>query len=287
MSKRFLSLQTAALGLAVLSVLSCKSTTSSTSVNGGLADQKIAGEVPPAASIPCFPGAYYRKVVSSFDTWTGITGVVVLGHPTTDPNRLDDRRNNLPLDNFSIYMGGNAGEHYEVDAGMTWTFSVDKATGKTSAQRIAWRPFWRTTVWNNPPNVEQYTWHPGDTIQMSVVMVAPQKLRMVIADAGKHPKKRYEVDFAAEGFTAESPRQFKRVNAIDQVRNEGKPVQPTTAYVKGSEWLYTTLHRGDLQVPMHPGRYTDMRCDNAQHIVVTPTANAKVGGEKIDIVGKK
>ena len=287
MRMRIQPLKKVALGLLFVSVLGCKSTSSSSTSNGGAQDQKIAGEIPPEASIPCFPGAYYRKVVSSYDTWTGITGVVVLGHPSTDPNRLDSQRNNLPLDNFSIYMGGNAGGHYEVDAGMTWTFSVDKATGKTSAQRIAWRPFWRTKVWNNPPNVEHYTWHPGDTIQMSVVMVAPQKLRMVIADAGKHPKKRFEVDFDAEGFTPDAKRQFKRVNAIDQVRNEGKPAQATTAKVTGSEWLYTTLHRGDLQVPMTPARLTDMRCPDAQYIVVTPTANIQQGGERIDIVGKQ
>lgn len=275
-----------AFGLLLFTSISCKSTSSSISYNGSAADQSITGEVPPAKSIPCFPGAYYRKVVSSFDDWTGITGVVVLGYPTTDPKRLDVQRNNLPLDNFSVYMGGSAGGHYEVDAGMTWTFSLGP-DGKTSAQRIAWRPFWRTTVWNNPPNVEQYTWHPGDTIQMSVVLVSPKKLRLVIADAGTNPKKRFEVDFHAEGFTPEVKRQFKRVNAIDQVRNEGKPVQPTTANVKGSEWLYTTLHRGELQVPMHPGRFTDMRCDNAQHIGVTKTVNSLIGGEKIDIVGKK
>jgi hypothetical protein len=270
-----------ACGMLALSVVSCKSSSTS---NASTQEVTIAGEVPPLASTPCFPGAYYRKAVSSFDDWTGITGVVVLGKPTTDPNRLDPQRNNLPLDNFSVYMGGNAGGEYEVDAGMTWTFSVDKTTGKTSTQRIAWRPFWRTKTWNNPPNVEQYTWHPGDTIQMSVIMVAPQKLRMTIADAGKHSKKKFEVDFDAEGFTEEAKRQFKRVNAIDQVRNEGLTVQPTTAFVVGSEWLYTTFYRGILQVPMTKARFTDMRCADEKHILVT-TTNAATGAEKIDLYG--
>lgn len=282
---RILYLKNMAMSLLLISVLGCKGTTSSLTSNGETFDQKVASEVPAAASIPCFPGAYYRKAVSSFDKWTGITGVAVLGYPTTDPNRLDEQKNNLPLDNFSIYMGGNAGGHHEVDAGMTWTFSVDKATGKTSQQRIAWRPFWRTKVWNNPPNVEQYTWHPGDTILMTVKMVAPQKLRMIIADAGARPKKKFQVDFDAEGFLAEVPLQFKRVNAIDQVRNEGKPVQPTFAKVVGSEWLYTTLFKGDVQVPMTKARFTDMRCADEKHIIVT-TSNAATGAEKIDILGK-
>lgn len=34
--------------------------------------KNAAGEVVPAASLPCFAGAYYRKAVSSFDSWTGI-----------------------------------------------------------------------------------------------------------------------------------------------------------------------------------------------------------------------
>ncbi len=273
--------------MVALTTIGCKSSISSEVSSQGGETASLTNEVPPAATIPCFPGAYYRKVVSSFDDWTGITGIVVLGHPTTDPNRLDSQRNNLPLDNFSIYMGGNAGGHYEVDAGMTWTFSVDKATGNTSKERIAWRPFWRTKVWSNPPNVEQYTWHPGDTIQMTVKMVAPQKLRMIIADAGAQPFKKFEVDFDAEGFTAEQPRQFKRVNAIDQVRNEGKPVQPTAARVTGGEWLFTSLFKGDQELHMNQARYTDMRCPDADNIKVTTTANAQKGGEKIDIMGKQ
>jgi hypothetical protein len=35
-------------------------------------------EIPPDVFIPCFPGAYYRKAVSSFDEWTGISGIVIL-----------------------------------------------------------------------------------------------------------------------------------------------------------------------------------------------------------------
>ncbi len=35
-------------------------------------------EVAPAKDVPCFPGAYYRKAVSSLDVWTGIGGIVKL-----------------------------------------------------------------------------------------------------------------------------------------------------------------------------------------------------------------
>ncbi|WP_345955477.1 hypothetical protein [Mucilaginibacter sp. PAMB04168] len=242
----------------------------------------VEKEVPPAASIDCFPGAYYRKAVTSFDNWSGITGVVVLGQPTVDEDRLDSRTKQ-PLDNFSVYMGGNSADQ-ELDAGLTWEFSTD-ASGRKSARRNAWRPFWRAGYWKSAPDSAKYTWHPGDKIQMTIKMAGPKKLRMIIQDMN-HPEKRFETNVDASGFTYEAAKQFKRVNAIDQVRNEGKPVQPTKAHVTGAEWLYTTLYRGSKneEWPMTRARFTDMRCSDATHIRVTATNSSK-GAEKIDIFG--
>ncbi len=59
--------------------------------------------------MPCFAGAYYRKAVSSFDTWTGIAGFVKLGTPQFDEKRVRAEDKNQYLDNPSVYMGGNAG----------------------------------------------------------------------------------------------------------------------------------------------------------------------------------
>jgi hypothetical protein len=110
-------------------------------------------------------------------------------------------------------------------------------------------------------------------------------LRLIISD-GK--SKTFQTDFDAEGFAPNIPRQFKRVNAIDQVGNEGKPVQPTKAEVTGAEWLQTVLLRGEgagaKQIPMDKTHFTDMRCSSEKHIVVTATDAAK-GAEKIDIFG--
>lgn len=240
-------------------------------------------EVPPAASLPCFEGAYYRKAVSSFDVWTGIAGFVKLGTPKVDEDRLD-AANKQPLDNFSVYMGGNAGGNYEVDAGLSWSFSTD-ASGKRSERRNVWRPFWRTKTWNNAPDNPNFYFLPGETVQMAVLIVAPKKLRLIVSD-GKN--KTFQTDFDAEGFAPNVPRQFKRVNAIDQFGNEGKPVQPTKAEVTGAEWLQTILLRGAgaeaKQIPMDKTRFTDMRCSSDKHIVVTTTDAAK-GAEKIDIYG--
>ncbi len=245
--------------------------------------KNAAGEIVPPASLPCFAGAYYRKAVSSFDVWTGIAGFVKLGTPKTDENRLDEK-DRQPLDNFSVYMGGNAGGKTEVDAGLTWEFTLDE-NGKRSSRRNAFRPFWRTKTWNSAPDEKQFYFYPGETVQMAVLVAGPNKLRLIISD-GK--TKTFQTDFDAEGFTANVPRQFKRVNAIDQRYNEGKTVQPTRAEITGAEWLNTILLRGEgggsKQIPMDKTRFTDMRCANESNVSVTTTDAAK-GAEKIDIYG--
>ncbi|MCY7347621.1 MAG: hypothetical protein LH614_15565, partial [Pyrinomonadaceae bacterium] len=189
-----------------------------------------------------------------------------------------------PLDNFSVYMGGNAGGKSEVDAGLSWEFTLDE-NGKKSARRNAFRPFWRTKTWNSAPAQKEFYFYPGETVQMAVIAAAPNKLRLIISD-GK--TKTFQTDFDAEGFTAGVPRQFKRVNAIDQVANEGKPAQKTTAQIVGAEWLSTILLRGAgadaKQMPMTAEKFTDMRCPNVENIVVNETDKAK-GGEKINIFG--
>lgn len=252
---------------------------------GGSASSNVkAGEeLSPAASIPCFPGAYYRKAVTSFDNWTGIAGFVKLGTPKVDEDRLD-ATTKQPLDNFSVYMGGNAGGNYEVDAGVSWEFTIDE-NGKKSERRNAFRPFWRTKTWNAAPAQKEFYFYPGETIQMAIYISAPKKLKLVISN-GKD--KTFQTEFDAEGFAPNIMRQFKRVNAIDQVRNEGKPVQATKAQVTGAEWTQTILLRGagteTKQIPMDKTHFTDMRCSDEKHIVVT-TIDAAKGAEKIDIYG--
>lgn len=242
-----------------------------------------AGEVAPAVSIPCFPGAYYRKAVSSFDVWTGIFGVVKLGTPKTDEDRLDPATKQ-PLDNFSVYLGGRAGEQ-EIDAGLSWEFTVDE-NGKRSERRNAFRPFWRNEKWNAAPAEKQFYYYPGETVQIAVLVAGAGKLRLIVSDGAQ--KKVFQTEFDAKSFQPNVPRQFKRVNAIDQVRNEGKPAQPTKAQVTGAEWLQTVLLRGSgaeaKQLPMDKTRLTDMRCPAETNIVVTATDAAK-GAEKIDIFG--
>ena len=242
-------------------------------------------EVAPLAAAPCFAGAHYRKMASSYDAWTGIAGLVKLGTPKFDEARLDEK-DRQPLDNFSVYMGGSAGGRFEVDAGLSWEFTVDE-NGKKSERRNAFRPFWRTQKagdWNSAPAKKEFYFYPGETVQMAVLVAGPKRLRLIVTD-GK--AKMFQTEFEAEGFVPGAPRQFKRVNAIDQRYNEGKPTQATKAEVTGAEWLQTVLLRGEgasaQQLPLTAARATDMRCTNGT-IVVTATDAAK-GAEKIDIFG--
>jgi len=248
---------------------------------------RASAEVPPAAELPCFPGAYYRKAVSSFDVWTGIGGIVQLPTPQVDAQRLDEK-DRQPLDNFSVYMGGRAGAQ-EIDAGVNWEFTVDKK-GERSKARNAFRPFWRNEKWNAAPSEKQFYWYPGETVAMAVLVSAPGKLKLYVSDATPQPRRVFSVEFDANSFQPHVARQFKRVNAIDQRHNEGKTVQPTKAEAVGAVWLETFLFRGAgdeaKRLPLTPARMTDMRCPSAAHVrVVATEAQRAKGSESVDLSG--
>lgn len=238
----------------------------------------VKAEVPPADSLPCFPGAYYRKAASSFDEWTGIEGVLVLPRGTVDVLRYGS---NGPLDKFSIYMGGRA-NNQEVDAGVLWEITKDEF-GNIDTFNRAWRPFWRVTSWNNAPATKEYYWYPGEKIVMRVEVVAKGQLKLTIEDATPNPDRSFSVEFPASQFGRGNLQQFKRVNAIDQLGNEGKPVQPTKARVEGAIWEEVYLLRGEERYPFITSRFTDMRCPDPVHFLVE-TINDQ-GGESLGIYG--
>lgn len=271
-------------------------------------------EVAPKASIPCFPGAYYRKAVSSVDAWTGYEGVVTL--PEFEPDR-ERRRQGRPgqfMDNASVYIGGwagpvdargeKAGEGREVDAGLSWEV-VREPSGMISHDRRAFRPFWRTGEWRSARAIPEWYFYPGDTVRMRIETVAEHKLRLTLTlvargEKGKAAMRGYNatrpstdptlvdkvvpltVDFDAEHFSPGGPAEFKRVNAIDQVGREGKGVEPTKATATDAVWRDEVLLRGDERRPFTPDRFTDMRCPDPAHVVV----ERKEGKEHITIRGK-
>jgi len=257
----------------------------------------LPGEIRPAASINCFSGAYYRKAVSSKDKWRGIIAKVVLPQVYVDPNRPNPaKQGEFFLDNFSIYLGGNANGQ-ETDIGLTWEV-IRLPNGSLSNRSIAFRPFWRTTTheghgiaWANADAQNtDYHFYPGDTLILSLVLIADRMVRFDVIGQGRIAHKHFTVDIECRGFTIPGIAEYKRVNAIDQSGNEGKPVQPTKARTEGTEWLETNLLRLEgnevITVPMHSGRFTDMRCPSVNHIKVTASdEDKKIGAEKINILG--
>lgn len=253
----------------------------------------LKDEVRPDATKPCFNGAYYRKAVSSKDVWIGISGTVVLPKITFDPSRKNDAKPGQFLDNPSVYMGGSMNEQ-ETDVGMTWAVVKDEK-GNISDERKAFRPFFRRAsypktgqkdIWQNAPASKEFYWYPGEEIKMSVQVISDGKLRFIVEGAGK----RYEANFESDGYKMNGVGEFKRVNAIDQVRNEGKAAQPTKTRVENAVWKETNLFRMQngkvIQVPMHKDRFTDMRCPDVKYFNVTSNKKQqKIGGETINIYG--
>ncbi|WP_407425274.1 hypothetical protein [Arcticibacter sp.] len=257
------------------------------------ADSFYSDEVKPVRERPCFEGAYYRKLVSSEDSWLGISGKVVLPKLQFDERRINPKKPKQYLDNPSIYLGGLMGGQ-ETDIGLAWEIVKDD-DGSISAERKAFRPFLRRTghvsgqaaVFENAPAKKEYYWYPGEEVYMSVRVIANGKIRFIVEGAGK----KFERDFECDGYTFDSKGEFKRVNAIDQVANEGKPVQSTGTKVFGSEWkstsLYRSINKNIIEVPFHNGRYTEMTCPGrANFRVVATEEQRKRGAEILSISGK-
>ena len=240
----------------------------------------------------CFDGAYYRKAVSSKDKWLGIGGIVVLPQMKFDENRKNPNKPGQYLDNPSVYLGGNMGGQ-ETDIGLTW--EVVKENGIVSQKRKAFRPFMRRTShgsgqpadYSNAPAEDKYYWYPGEEVNISIQIVDDYKLKFIVEGAGKH----FEADYECAGYKKGNIGEFKRVNAIDQVANEGKPAQATQTLIEDSYWKETflfRLHEGEvIKVPMHEGRFADMRCPDAIYFdIKTTEAEIKKGSEHITINGK-
>lgn len=251
---------------------------------------KFNGEVLPATATNCFAGAYYRKAVSSKDYWLGIGGTVILPTLIYDLTRINPNKLGMYLDNASIYLGGTSDDQ-ETDIGMTWEV-IRELDGSVSKERKAFRPFMRRTshksgqaaIYQNAPATSNYYWYPGETIIMSIQLIEAKKIKFIVEGAGK----KYEEIFEADGYRNEIMANYKRVNAIDQVSNEGKPVQYTTAKVTGAKWLDVYLFRSVnsqiVKAPMHSKRFTDMQCPAKSYFDVSFSGES---AETIDIYGTR
>lgn len=249
-------------------------------------------EIKPVSIKPCFEGAYYRKLVSSTDDWVGIEGIVILPQIKFDEDRKNPKRPMQYMDNPSIYFGGNMDEQ-ETDIGLTWEVIKDEK-GNVSKDRKAFRPFLRRNeykqeqkaIFENAPAKAEFYWYPGEQVKMSVQLIANQTLRFKVEGAGK----KFERDFVCNGFALGKKGEFKRVNAIDQVGNEGTPVKPTATQIINGVWKETNLYRNvnntTVIVPFHSGRYTEMLCPSASFFKVHHSkAELANGAETLTISG--
>ncbi|MFA7076278.1 MAG: hypothetical protein WC152_06370 [Candidatus Izemoplasmatales bacterium] len=251
----------------------------------------IEDESPKPGTPSCFPGAIYRKVVSSKDYWLGIEGTITLPEFIPDEERYDVTRPTYYLDNSSIYMGGHA--YYESDVGLSWMIGhTDGTSAQISESGVAFRPFWRyittqedcanNNCWKNA-NVSdhEFYYYPGDKVQMSVFSPRPGYMQMRIelislTTNQKYINKRTEYgleedfnrifvtpEFSSPGI-GELKSEFKRVNAIDQSANEGKPTLNTNAKVVDAIWhevyLYREINGITYKVPMTEERTASMMC---------------------------
>jgi len=246
----------------------------------------ITGESGDPSTPSCFAGAVYRKVVSSKDYWLGIEAVVTIPDFIPDPLRYDDGKMSYYLDNASLYMGGHA--NYESDVGLTWAIGYpDSISTAYTRSGICFRPFWRyiTSTDNIYRNADvsdfQYYYFPGDKIRMSVFSPKPgyMQMRIELLELTTHVKytnarlaynlgedfnRVFTTELFPSGGMGAIKAEFKRVNAIDQVSNEGKPTLNTNAVVDHAVWHEVYLYRkidGVLyKVPMTSARSASMTC---------------------------
>jgi hypothetical protein len=230
------------------------------------------------AKAGCAPGAYYRKLVSTVDTWTRIEATMTLPTVTFDPSRRSP--DGKPLDNASVYLGGRSSGG-EIDCGLSWEV-VRQPDGSVSTDRKAFRPFWRNKQWHTAPAKPELYFMPGDVVRIRVETTKVDQLTMTIErleDSSRHDL--FAIDFDAPGFGPTMRQELKVVSAIDQSGNEGQPVQPTKTSVEGL-LLGVTLAPGS-DSPVGAPSWTELRCPDAKYFDVLRLDD---GRERIGISGE-
>ena len=263
-----------------------------------------------------FAGAIYRKCVSSRDFWLGIEVVVTLPEFIPDETRKGispyDSTAYRYLDNPSVYLGGNSSA--ESDVGLTWSVGATfDGTAVNYQESVAFRPFWRyidsgrNTYMNAAWRDTCYYYYPGDTIRMSVFSTRGNylQLRIELLEETTIPKyaqrranynlgSNYSKVFVSPEFPSKgmgiNKAEFKRVVALDQVGNEGKPTQPTNAQnancIFREVYLYRKIDNQIYKVPMTTKRYAYCNAPSSfsnAHIVSYDGVDKNLGGEIITL----
>ena len=170
--------------------------------------------------------------------------------------------------------------------------SYDRANGRYYAVSCNGSGTSKNCSGNWDFNDTQYYYLPGDKLRMIVYSPKPGylQLQIEVIEASTLP---YSVgvrtynewkqpeDFISPAFPSSGhgsmKAEFKRVNAIDQVANEGKPVKETTTSVGEAIWHNTYLHRnidGTLyRVPFNMTRVAVMSCPVVSYFTTTGIDN--------------
>lgn len=147
----------------------------------------------------------------------------------------------------------------------------------------------------------QYYYLPGDRVRMILFSPKAGYLQLQIEvieksslpysvnvrkeNGWKDPENFISPMFSSPGHGT-SDVEFKRVNAIDQVSNEGKPVISTTSKVGEMIWHNTYLHRninGVLyRVPLNLTRGNTISAPIKEHFTITDI-NPQTGGQSVTI----
>ncbi|MCU0104265.1 hypothetical protein N7603_01190 [Acholeplasma vituli] len=108
------------------------------------------------------------------------------------------------------------------------------------------------------PSFTEYYYLPGDTLKLSLFSPKPNfmQLQITVIDVSRLPysanlRRRYQMKvpqtflspmFSSKGHGTDMPKTYKRVNAIDQVRNEGKEAILTKTEILNAQWKNCFLY---------------------------------------------
>lgn len=276
-------------------------------LNAPIYKGKIQVEVIKPTNYKCFNGAWYYKALSSRDEWLGIEAIITLPEFNPDEERFDFIKDNIYeqdikryKDTPSVYVGLSS--DYENDVGFAWQRGI--VNGEVAAEKITFRPFWRYiySIDGEEKNVyegsslyqTEFYYFPGDKLKLSLINIKDNYLKLIIKLLEPTAIKKYQTirnsldklpkDLETKEFIAPGAgirfAEVKRVNAIDQYSNEGKPTQCTNAIVGECIWedvyLYRKINGIIMRVPFTNNRYIKMLCPTKEAFLIKEMDNKEI-----------
>lgn len=289
----------------------------------------IESEIPKSEAPKCFLGAWYHKVFSSTDFWEGIEGVIILPEVSLkrfDGLRNLDVSSiymggmaKYESDVGLAYMRGYIlKEDKKVLADTSnvfrpfWRYITDMETDEGTYDLANGRNYASLNLNPNSsvsncyaqysPDFTEHYYLPGDKLKMSIVYPKKDYMQLIIEvieassikssielrkiNKWENPKTFISPLFSSPELDKKS---FKRVNAIDQVSNEGKPTIMTDTVISNAVWesVYLIKHVNGVKsyFPLNDNRGTVMNCPDVLGFR-SNGLSLETGGETITIIPK-